>query len=249
MKRIHSTWSAWRGVALAFFAWASLWTAAVAAPIPQAPSGWVTDTAAFLSPAALRTLDARLADYERTTGHQIVVWIGSGIGQEPLEEWAVKTFAAWRLGRKGIDDGLALFVLSEERKLAIEVGYGLEERVPDAVAARVIHEVMAPKLRAGERDAAITAGVDALLAAIEGRPLPPAAGPAPPPHRGGILEWLGLGAFALFLLILFIFKPSWALWFLARILSSKGRRGGGFGGGGFGGGGGRSGGGGARGAW
>lgn len=215
------------------------------APIPARPTRWVTDDAGLLSPAARDTLDNRLAAYERQTGHQVVVWIGTTIGSTPLEDFAVKLFKAWGLGRKGEDDGLLVAVLAKDRRIAIEVGYGLEGQVPDVVASRIINEVMVPKLRAGESDAALASGVDALLQAIEGKPFvqidgSPAGGAAGP-STGKTILFVLLGAAFLLLLIT---NPRLALTLLFVMAS----RGGGGGRGGFGGGG-RSGGGGARGSW
>jgi uncharacterized protein len=224
--------------------------AAATPPTPAAPSRWVTDTVGFLPPPVLQALDERLQSYERTTGHQVIVWIGGTLGQDAIEEWAARTFAAWRVGRKGIDDGLALFVFAEDRKLAIEVGYGLEEKVTDALSSRIINELMVPKLRANDREGAFTAGIDALLAAIEGRPLKSDKPPEPPApaFEPGLFGWIAIGVFVLLFGALFIRNPSLALSLLFFFFSRGGRRSGN-GGGGFGGGGGRSGGGGARGAW
>jgi len=232
------------------------------APAPPAPTRWVEDHAGLISPATRDALDSRLAGYEHATGHQVVVWIGKTLDGAPLADWAVRTFAAWRLGRKGVDDGVAVFVLADDRTIDIEVGYGLEDRIPDAVAARIIREVMAPRLAAGDRDGAVTAGGDAVLAAIEGRPWTGRTGVTsgstasrdePPSTLTLILG--GLGGLAL--LIFLITHPRLAIWVLWSIFASGRRGGGGFGGGGFGGGsgggfsggGGSSGGGGARGGW
>ena len=65
-----------------------------------------------MSPAAREALDGRLESYERATGHQVVVWIGKTIDGAPLADWAVKTFAAWKVGRKGFDDGIAVFIVA-----------------------------------------------------------------------------------------------------------------------------------------
>ena len=119
-------------------------------PIPPSPTEWVTDTANFLSPEAVRSLDARLAAYEQTTGHQLIVYIAPTTGDAPIEDWAVRAFAKWKVGRKGLDDGLALFIMPQDHKMRIEVGYGLEAVVPDAIASRVINEVMAPRIQAGQ---------------------------------------------------------------------------------------------------
>lgn len=222
---------------------------AVGAPPPPAPTRWVTDQVGFLSPAARQVLDARLEGYERATGHQLIVWIDRTLAGAALDDWAVRTFEAWKLGQKGKDDGLALFVLSDDRKIDIEVGYGLEDKVPDAIASRIIREVMAPRLRAGDQDGAVTAGVEAVLAAIEGKPWAGAPVTSTEPARPAWLNWGGIGLIVLGL-IFFLINPRAASWFFWALLASgRGGWGGGGGGGGFSGGGGRSGGGGGRGGW
>jgi uncharacterized protein len=223
--------------------------------LPPAPRRWVTDTAGLLSEGARDQLDARLEAYERQTGKQVVVHVGKTLDGVPIEDFAVRAFEAWGIGKKGRDDGLALFVFAEDRKLRIEVGYGLEGVVPDAIASRVISDVIAPRLRAGDADGAIGAGVDALLAAIEGRPvegLVAAQAERPPPSRGmSGLEKLAAFVVACVFLFILVTNPRLALWLLINMMASGGRRHGGGGGGfgGFHGGGGRSGGGGASGGW
>jgi uncharacterized protein len=222
--------------------------------IPPSPERWVTDRAGLLSADARVRIDDKLESYERQTGHQVVVWIGETIGSTPLDDFAVRTFKAWQLGRKGQDDGLLLLVLAKDRKIDIEVGYGLEPRVPDAVASRIINDVIAPKLRAGDADGAIEGGLDAILSSIEGKPFehaPAAPKPSIQRDRPGTGQLVVIGILVVGFLILFLTNPSLAMSLL--FVMSSGRRngggGGGFGGGGFGGGGGRSGGGGARGSW
>ena len=227
-----------------------------AAPIPPAPTRWVTDNAGFLSPAARSTLDQRLRNYEQQTGHQLIVWIGTSTGGDPLEDWTVRAFKAWRVGRKGMDDGLVLFVFSEDRKVRIEVGYGLEGVVPDAISSRIIREVIVPRIQAGDRDGAIAAGVDSIIRAIGGestgnRPALGARGQARRPLSPiQLIFGLIIGGAVLLLLIT---HPSLAMFLLYSIFSGGRGGGGGFGGGGgnggFSGGGGRSGGGGASGSW
>jgi len=226
-------------------------------PIPASPARWVTDTAGFLSPTRRAALDTQLEGYQKQSGHQVVVWIGDTLAGAALDDWSVKTFAAWKIGRKGVDDGVAMFIFASDRKIDIEVGYGLEGQVPDAIANRVIQDVMAPKLRAGDPDGAVQAGVDALLTAIEGKPVAAPAGPTSPtgPPRGrqgiDVARMIGIGIVVVLFILLLIFNPRLAMLLL---WSAMGRGGGGFGGGGgggggFSGGGGRSGGGGARGSW
>jgi uncharacterized protein len=227
------------------------------AEAPAAPTRWVTDSAGFLSEGARQELDGQLETYERQTGHHVLVWVGRTTGGVPLEDFTVRAFAAWRVGRKGLDDGLVLFVFSDDRTIRIEVGYGLEGQVPDAIASRIIRETIVPRVQAGDRDGALRAGIAALLAAIEGRVAAPERAAGPPPDRplpaGGAAP-LGtgqkvlIGLVVIAFLILFATNPSLAVYLLFSVLSG-GRGGGGGGGGGYSGGGGRSGGGGASGSW
>src|SRR3989442_1830045 len=121
-----------------------------------------------MSPGAQSSLDSRLAAYGQSTGHQLIVYIGQTTGDAPIDDWAVRAFERWKVGRKGIDDGLVLFIMAADRKLRIEVGYGLEAQVPDAIASRVINEVMVPRIQAGDRDGAVTSGMDAGMVVIGG---------------------------------------------------------------------------------
>ncbi len=234
---------------------ASLSALAAEAPLPAPPARWATDTAGLLSAGGLARLDARLQGFERAAGHQVLVWIGETTGPTPVEDWAVKTFAAWKVGRKGLDDGLVLFVLAKDRRIRIEVGYGLEEKVPDAVASRVIREVIAPRIQAGDPDGALDAGVGALLGAIRpdlvGEGLTPSpTGPSPQARRLTPLQLVFAGLLVVGFLVLLVTNPGLALYLLFTILSGgRGGGGGGGGGGGYSGGGGRSGGGGATGGW
>jgi uncharacterized protein len=137
-------------------------------PVPASPARWATDTAGFLKPQTVADLDARLHAYQSQTGHQVLVYVAPTTGTTPTEDWTVRAFARWKVGRKGLDDGLVLFVFPTDRKVRIEVGYGLEQTVPDATAARIIRDTITPKIRAGRPDDALDAGVDALLATIGG---------------------------------------------------------------------------------
>ena len=213
--------------------------AAAQAKIPPAPQRWATDEAGFLSRPAVEALDARLENYEKQTGHQLLVWIGRSLGgNEVLEDWTVKAFAAWKVGRKGLDDGLVLFIFAEDHKIRIEVGYGLEGQVPDIYAYRVINNILAPGIRAGRPDEAVDAAVTALIGYISGNQ-PPSSEETRAPHGSSAIRGIFTGIILLVLIILFITNPSLAMWLLINILSGGGRgRGGGWGGGGWGGGGG-----------
>lgn len=230
-------------------------------PIPPPPGRWATDTAGFLTPATLQSVDRTLEDFERSTNNQVLVWIGRTTGDATLEDWTVRAFAAWKVGRKGLDNGLILFVFVDDRAVRIEVGYGLEGQVPDAIASRIINETIIPKIRTGDRDGAIVAGVVALIARISGREgvLPESGdaaggGDAPPggqPTRPVSKTDIVIGTIlAVLFLVLLVTNPQLALYLLFSILTSGGGgSGGGRSGGGFSGGGGSSGGGGASGRW
>ncbi|MES1166343.1 MAG: TPM domain-containing protein [Verrucomicrobiota bacterium] len=235
-------------------------------PIPAAPTRWVTDRAGFLGQATVDALDGKLDAYARATGHQVLVYIDHTTGGVPIEDWAVKAFERWRVGRKGIDDGLVLFVFSDDHRVRIEVGYGLEPVMPDTRASRIIREAIVPRIQSGDRDGAVRAGVDAILATLGGAGQPGQSGqpaveetPAQKISFGRLLVGLvGLGLVLVLLLGFAVTHPGLAWLLTTMIGSGRGRGGwggggggwgGGGGGGGFSGGGGRSGGGGASGSW
>ncbi len=235
------------GIVLVAWAVAARPASAGQADIPPSPTRWATDNAGFLSRATVASLDAQLEDFERRTGRQVLVYIDRTTGDAPIEDWAVRAFEKWGVGRKGLDDGLVLFLMAEDRRARIEVGYGLEPVMTDLAASRVIRDVLIPRLQSGDNDGAVTEAVAALLTAISGEP----SGAKAPPSRGSrrltagnkILAAIGV----IFFIILFITNPRLAFWLLFSMMS--GGRGGGGGGGSFRGGGGRSGGGGASGSW
>src|SRR5512140_2630609 len=127
----------------------SLAAAGAEVPVPPAPARWATDDAGFLSSGVRASLDARLESFERATGAQVLVWIGDSTGDTPVEDWTVKAFAAWKVGRKGLDNGLVLFLFARDGKGGIEVGYGLEEKIPDAIASRIVREDIVPRIQGG----------------------------------------------------------------------------------------------------
>lgn len=226
---------------------ASLW----AWSPPPTPIRFVTDGAELLSPSARDSLDARLAVYEKRTGHQVLVWTARSLEGEAPEDFASRTFAAWKVGRKGIDDGLVLFIFKDDRKIRFEVGYGLEERLPDAIASRIIREEMEPRLHSGDTDGAVFHGVGAALQAIGGEVGGEVVSrPVPTRHRRPVspLQTVFLVVLGIVALLFLLTHPTLALQLL-WLLASESSGGGGGGGGGYSGGGGRSGGGGATGSW
>lgn len=210
-----------------------------------------------MSPAAAQALDERLEAYESETKHQLIVYIGKTTGDAPIEDWAVRAFEKWKVGRKGIDDGLVLFIMADDRKLRIEVGYGLEGQVPDVTAFRIINEVIVPKIRGGDPSGAVVSGMDAVIRVIGGEALP-AERPANQRRQSSPGINFLVTVIIIVVFIFFITHPSLAVYLLLNMLSGSRGGGGGWssggggwssGGGGFSGGGGRSGGGGASGSW
>src|ERR1700722_10930533 len=90
-------------------------------PIPAPPARWVTDAAGLMSPQAAQNLDKRLEAYANSSGRQLLVYIGKSTGGVPIEDWTVKAYQAWKIGKKGQDNGAALFIMTDDRKMRIEV--------------------------------------------------------------------------------------------------------------------------------
>jgi uncharacterized protein len=167
----------------------------VSAEIPVPPlRARVTDLAGLLPPDRARRLEATLARHEEATGNQIAVLTVPTTGGEPIEAFALRVVDAWKLGREGVDDGVLVVVADQDRAARIEVGYGLEGAIPDAIAKRVIEDVMIPRFRGGDFAGGIEAGVDAITKAARGEALPPP--PRRSPRGGGGGDPLGLVFFA-----------------------------------------------------
>ena len=118
-------------------------------------------------------LEQRLASFEAKKGSQLVVLIVPTTQPETIEQYSIRVVESWKLGRKGVDDGVLLLIAKNDRTLRIEVGYGLEGTLPDAMAKRIIEEIIAPKFRQGNFAGGVVAGVESILNAIDGEPLPP----------------------------------------------------------------------------
>ena len=249
-------------LALAFLL-ASLGAAGARAadPTPARPAHYFNDSAGLTSPGQAARLDAKLQRFALETSTQILVAVMPSLPEgEVLEDFTVRTAQAWRAGEKKLDNGAVLFVFVNNRKLRIEVGYGLEGALPDALARRIIEEEIVPAFRAGNPDLGLEAGIDAMIAATRGEYT---AKPKSPSGRG-------IPPIVIFIIILVVLSalssrggggqmrgPS------ARTYSRRGSTpwiftggggsgwggGGGGGGGGFSGGGGSFGGGGASGSW
>ena len=132
----------------------------------------VTDLTATLSASETVNLEQKLAVFEKAKGSQIALLIVPSTQPETIEQYSMRVAEAWQLGRKGVDDGVLLLIAKNDRALRIEVGYGLEGAVPDAMAKRIIAEIIAPRFKQGHFADGINAGIEALIKLIQGEPLP-----------------------------------------------------------------------------
>ena len=128
----------------------------------------VNDYAAILSPSTAQQLEGALKAFEADQSTQIVVLTIPSLEGEVLEEFAIRVAEQWKIGRKGLDNGAILLIARNERKLRIEVGYGLEGSLTDLISGRIIREVIVPQFKQGNFDQGVIDGVSAIMAAVQG---------------------------------------------------------------------------------
>lgn len=166
------TRSAWSrgacGLLLALFA-LSVWAQVAVPELTRR----VTDLTATLSAGQVAGLESRLEAFEAQKGSQIAVLIVPTTEGEDIAQFGIRVAEKWKIGREKFDDGVILIVARDDRRLRLEVGYGLEGTIPDAVAKRVIAETITPYFEAGDFHGGIEAGVQQLMRLIEGESLPP----------------------------------------------------------------------------
>jgi len=156
----------------------SLWAAVAAGAAAAAKdvpylSGRVVDEAGLLSAAARQRIEAALAACERQTGDQVAVLAVPSLGGEPLEEYSIKVAQTWKLGQKGKDNGVLLLIARDDRKMRIEVGYGLEGTLTDLQSREILDDIIRPRFREGDFDGGVERGVDGILKVLRGEALPP----------------------------------------------------------------------------
>jgi uncharacterized protein len=172
--------------------WASLALADVAVPPLTGP---VVDQTGTLSSDDIAALTQKLRDFEARKGSQIAVLIVPTTAPEAIEQYSIRVAEAWKIGRKKVDDGAILLVAKNDRKLRIEVGYGLEGALTDVTGQRIIDEIITPKFRSGDFAGGISAGVDRIIGVIDGEPLP---APKRQQDYGSSSNLEGLFPFAIF---------------------------------------------------
>ena len=157
----------WAGSAVFFSAGSA--EALVAVP---ALTARVQDGAGLLSAAEEQALTSQLAAFEAETQHQIVVLTLPSLEGEAIEGYSIRVAEAWKVGQADFDNGVILIVAAKDRRARIEVGYGLEGAIPDAIAARIMRDQMIPEFKRGAMSAGVQRGVDAIVAAARGEVLP-----------------------------------------------------------------------------
>jgi uncharacterized protein len=231
-------------VAALLLPWLLFATAAAAQSPPPVPTQYVTDTAGVLPADAVARLNAKLKAFDEQTSNQVLVAVFPKLPSASLEDFTVRTAQAWRAGRGKLDNGVVLFVFIADRKVRLEVGYGLEGALPDITAHRIIDEQITPAFRGGDYAGGIDAGVTAIIAATKGEYKGEPRAAAGTDTGGGLSTWQII---LIVIVLILIFRNRGRGGFVGGGFPGGGTFGGGgfTGGGGFGGGGGFSGGGGS----
>lgn len=187
----------WLGFLLASFL---LGTAQAEVAIPPLKQR-VTDLTSTLDASQIQTLETKLAAFEKAKGSQIAVLVLPTTQPEVIEQFAIRVVEVWKLGRKGVDDGVLLLIAKDDRKLRIEVGYGLEGALNDATAKRIVAEIISPAFKQGDFYGGIDAGLTAIIKVIDGEPLPPpvSGGQAKGSDSDSLSNLLGIG-FVIFMM-------------------------------------------------
>lgn len=155
----------WMAVCSLFVAGNAL---AVEPPLPPTPGTYFTDSAHVVSPDAASYINQRLAAFERETSNQLVVAVYSKLPEgAELDDYVNRTYKAWGIGQKGRDNGVLLMVFVNDRKMRIEVGYGLEGALPDSIAASIIRDVIGPSFKSGAYGSGLQNGVEAIIKATK----------------------------------------------------------------------------------
>ena len=163
--------------------------------IPEKPQGYVSDYANMLSASSRRNLEDKLARFERETSNQLIVAIFPGLEGEVLEDFSIRLAEAWKPGQKGKDNGVILLIFKNDRIVRIDVGYGLEGALPDAIAKQIIENEIVPEFRQGNFSGGIEKAVKAVIAATRGEYQPEKK--AEGPDKGLLQAGLFLGVFSL----------------------------------------------------
>jgi uncharacterized protein len=140
----------------------------LALDVPERPDGRITDRTGTLNPREIAVLEQKLGAFEKETTNQIAVLLIPSLQGDSLEDFSIRLAEKWKIGQKGRNNGAILLVVKNERKIRIEVGYGLEGALPDALAGTIIRNEIGPRFKEGRFYAGIEAGLNAIMAATKG---------------------------------------------------------------------------------
>jgi len=214
-------------------------TGAAAFTVPDKTTARVNDYTGTLDAASKSSIESRLAAFEQESSNQVLVAVIPSLDGEPIEDVAIRTFERWGLGQKGSNNGVLLLIAMSDRKARIEVGYGLEDRLTDALSRRILEERLFPAFRQGKFSEGVTDACEGIMQAVQGAYVARKAAP----RRGLPIAALIFGGFVALVILIALQR--------GNSIGPRGRRrfyrsgpiiwgggGGGWGGGGFGGGGG-----------
>ena len=233
-------------------------SSALALDIPPTPTQWLVDGAHILSASDAEALNQKLRDFEQSSGVQFIIYTLPSLEGDALDDFAIRAAEKWKIGNKKYDNGIILFVFPQDRKMRLEVAYGLESTITDAYSSRVIRETIAPKFAANDYAGGLNAGADAIISRIANKeaPVAPVSGSGTSRRTTSGVRGIDFRFFFFIaIVVLFFILPilrraggrrggcggcggCWPLFFLPGGGSGITFGGGGFGGGGWGGGGG-----------
>ena len=179
-------------------------------------TGPVMDLAGMIPDTTQNQLEARIRAFERETGAQVQVLVVPDLDGEPVEDFSIRVVDAWQLGRGEQDNGVLFLIAKAERRMRIEVGYGLEDSLTDAKSRRILDNVVTPRFRAGDIGGGVSAGVETLFSVIRGEDT---SAPYDPVPTGGAVE---VGCGELFLILFFLLLFFLILTIVARRSRSSG---------------------------
>lgn len=190
-------WRVWLAACLLWLAALGPANADVAVPPLTGP---VVDLTGTLTPDEVAALDQRLRSFAQERGSQVQVLLLPTTAPEDIAQFGIRVADAWKIGRKAqdgraLDDGVILIIAKDDRRMRLEVGYGLEGAIPDAIAARLLDTYLQPALRAGDFAGGIGATVDAVMARITGEALPAPEAPEPGGGEPSLLFAIFIGFF------------------------------------------------------
>ena len=186
--------------------------------VPPPPTQWVTDRAGLLGGTEADLLNAKLRNFEQETGAQFIIYTFPSLEGEVMEDFTIRAVERWKAGQKKYDNGLVLFVFAKEKRVRVEVGYGLEGSVTDNLSSRVIREAIAPRFQQNDYAGGLNAAADELMNIIR-----KGEAPVEPMNRttgGGQAQGEDIGIIPVIVILFIVF------FVIVPMFSRRGRRGG-----------------------